>query len=653
MTVDTLRADRVTPSLTPVIDRVGASGWRFTHARTVAPLTLPAHVSLMTGTLPPAHGVRLNGVHRFDGRVPTLARVLRDGGYQTGAFVAAYVLDRTFGLAEGFDVYGDRVRRDPNAPLRLEAERRAEAVVDEAIGWLRERPQGAAPLFLWVHLYDPHAPYEPPAQYLEKAKGVAYDGEVAYADAQIGRLLDAVRSPGRPTPPLVGIVGDHGESLGEHGERTHGMLLYEAAIRIPLVISGPGVPRAERREAVSLVDLAPTLLRLAGVAAPPTMRGDLVSDAATQSRPAYSETEYPRSAGWSALTSLADERWKLIESNEVELFDLTRDAGEATTVADRHPAVVRAMSASVAALKADSGRASQVTLAPEAADRLRALGYVASSATDAEGKSPGINPARAMADWAAFEDALALLNDRRAARAAAMLASLSARHPQSRVFQTTWARALQESGRPREALERYRQAVATWPGDATLYHDLAVAARAAGRADEAARAERAALASDDRYAPAHNGLGLLAADRGQHAEARSAFERATQLDGSNAGYWVNLGNACRAVGDLSAAERAYRQASTLDPTSPDAANGLGVLLVQANRPVEAIALFERAVAARPDFFEAWLNLGIANQEAGRPEAARDAYRRVLEAPPTSARERRAARELLGALRPSR
>jgi arylsulfatase A-like enzyme/Flp pilus assembly protein TadD len=649
VTIDTLRADRVTPTLTPVIARVAAEGASFVRARTVAPLTLPAHVSLMTGVLPPAHGVRLNGVHRFDGRLPTLATGFRDAGHATAAFVGAFVLDRHFGLAAGFDTYDDRVSRDPESPLRLEAERRAEEVVSQAVAWLRDPARAGRPFFLWVHLYDPHAPYDPPAEFLRRAAGRAYDGEVAYADAQTGRLLEAIASLGRPSPPLVAILGDHGESLGEHGEQTHGMLLFEAAVRVPLVLAGPGIPRGSRSEPVSLVDVAPTLLRQAGVAAPPDMAGDLLGRNGLASRPAYSETEYPRSAGWSALASLADERWKLIESSEQELFELLHDAGETSNVARQHTSLIRGMGSALAAMRATAST-SQPTLSPEVAERLRTLGYVATSAPTGSPTAPGVNPARVIADWTAFEAALTLLNEGQAAKAAPTLASLASRHPGSLVFHSTWARALREAGRPGDALARYREAVARWPGDAALYHDLAVAARAAGRAKEAGDAERAALVVDDQYAAAHNGLGLIATDAGHAAAARASFARAVELDATNASYWVNLGNASRAAGDVAGAERAFRRTQELEPDSPDAANGLGVLLVQAGRPTEAIPLFEKAIAARQDFYEARLNLGIAQQEAGRVEAARATYRQVLTAPATFARERKAAADLLQALR---
>ena len=219
ITIDTLRADRVGRGLTPTIDALAARGVRFSHARSAVPLTLPSHVTIMTGLLPVEHGVRENGTV-FKAETPPLARVLSNAGYATAAFVGAYVLDRRFGLSDGFDVYDDRVSRDPSAMARLEAERKGGAVVDAALTWLATARR---PYFLWVHLYDPHAPYDPPADFLAKAKGNAYDGEVVYADAQVARLLDAVRQRDPSNATLIAVAGDHGEGLGDHGEQTHGM----------------------------------------------------------------------------------------------------------------------------------------------------------------------------------------------------------------------------------------------------------------------------------------------------------------------------------------------------------------------------------------------------------------------------------------------
>jgi arylsulfatase A-like enzyme/tetratricopeptide (TPR) repeat protein len=671
ITVDTLRADRLRRGVTPAIDALADAGVSFEAARTVAPLTLPAHVTIMTGTLPPGHGVRENGM-AFRSGPATLARVLRDGGYRTGAFVGAYVLDRRFGLSDGFEVYDDRVPRDPAGSARLEAERRGAAVADAATAWLRDAQE---PFLAWIHFYDPHAPYDPPAEFVRKRRApsaerrhagsvFAYDGEVAYADAQVARVLDALRGRGIAERTAVAVMGDHGEGLGDHGELTHGMLAYDSTLRVPLVLAGAGAtrrfppaPRSGRiADPVSLANVAATLVRLGGLDPPDSMAAALpifaLGGAAGPSVPRstieiYGETEYPRAAGWHPLAVLADAEWKLILSSEPELFDLKRDPGETRNVAAERSAIVDGMSSRLRELaRPQSGATPAVD--PAVAERLRALGYV--SGATGRSSASGPNPGTVIESWAAFERALSEVNAGKASEALAALQRLASAFPDAPVFQTTYARALMDAGRIRQALAVYRQAVARFPGDASRYHDLAVAARAAGDTAEALRAEQAALALERDHPAALNGVGLLHADAGRAADAAAAFERAANADPSNASYWANLGNAKRELGDRTAAEAAYRRALEADPNHPDAANGLGVLLVQGGRPADAVRWFELALGRAPHFHEARLNLGIAYQEAGDVTKAADVYRQLLATAPPASRERHAAQELLRQLR---
>ncbi len=655
ITVDTLRADRVGGALTPAINAVGARGARFLAARTTAPLTLPAHVSLMTGAIPPATGVRLNGAHRFDDSRPTLATLFKGAGRETAAFIGAFVLDRQFGLATGFDTYDDQIARAPGAPLKLEAERPASAVADRAIAWIRARQQagGSArrPYFLWAHFYDPHAPYTPPPDALARAGGDAYDGEVAYADAEIGRLLRAVSEAGAGRPTLIVILGDHGESLGEHGERTHGMLLYDGALRIPLVMAGPGVPEAEHRRPVSIVDVAPTVLRLAGLAVPGGMQGRDLFSGPGDAHEVYAETLYPRTLGWSALTALVEDRWKVIapDGGGEELYDIASDPAERENTAGRRPEVVQAAVSRLAAITRAEASPASAPASAEAQERLRALGYVGSAPPSTPAAAaPSIRP-REIATWVAFEEALELLNAGAARDALAKLAALHAANPGAQVIASTYAGALSEQGRHRQALAIYRSAVRTWPDDTMLFHDLAVAAQRAGLRDEAARAERAAIALDSKNAAAHNGLGLLLIDANRVTEATQAFELAVAADASSAEYLSNLGNARRASGDRTGAEAAYRSALNADPGAANALNGLGVLLVETGRARDAIPFLERATASDASLWEARLNLGIAHQTAGNLDAAATAYRAVFAGAPRSSRERQAAAELLASL----
>jgi choline-sulfatase len=690
VTIDTFRADRLGTGIAPALDRLAASALQFTSARTAVPLTLPSHTTILTGLLPPEHGVRENGVDALGDAHETTARLLKAAGYQTAAFVGAFVLDRRFGLAQGFDTYDDQIPRDPNATERLEAERPATAVVDRALAWLERsaNPQSLIPnpFFLWIHLYDPHAPYDPPREFIRASSTEPratspeqrapsneqrYEGEIRYADAQIARVFEWLNAHAMRDRTLVVVAGDHGEGLGEHGERTHGMLLFDATLRVPLVVSAPGTAAARRDEPVSLADIAPTIVHAAGVEVPSAMKGrDLLGgtgriggtgrmDGTVGTADLYAETEYPRVAGWSPLQALTDGRWMAIKGGSATaVYDLQSDPREERDVAPAQPSIAAAMAARIDSIRQRGAGSSGRAISSDAAERLRALGYVASTSPPASGDG-GLHPASKIEAWNQFEDALAALNARHAEAAVATLATLAAANHDAAVFQTTYARALLESGQKARALDVYRQSAKRWPTDPLLLHDLAVAARdAAGRSDgaaarilldEAVRADQAALVVSPKNAMAHNGLGLLAIDRGRPQDAVKEFEQATTIDPNNAAYWANLGNARRAAQETAGAEQAYRRALEVDARTADAANGLGVLLVEAKRSAEAVSLFERALAAAPDFQEARLNLGIALQQSGQNARAEEVYRQVLAGPARYKREREAAAHLLAAL----
>ncbi len=725
VTIDTFRADRLGAGFTPALDRLAASGLTFTSARSAVPLTLPSHTTILTGLLPPAHGVRENGIDALSSTHPTIATLLKSAGYRTAAFVGAFVLDRRFGLAQGFDSYDDQIPRDPAAVERLEAERPASAVIDRALAWLESwtkdqgprtdqepRTKDQGPFFVWIHLYDPHAPYSPPPEFLARvrsgrarnadrpgsslhptpgsspqsapasslqsapasslqppASSEMYDGEIVYVDAQVGRLFDWLAAHALGASTLIVVAGDHGEGLGDHGEQTHGMLLYDSTLRVPLLMAAAAVTAARRNEPVTLADIAPTILHAISLTPPPEMKGrDLLQppSLAGTSVPSgrdgggdlYAETEYPKVAGWMPLQALTDGRWKLVRAGGGgELYDVRNDPNEQHNVVKTQAAVVSAMSSRLDAIRAGGSESKARTVSPEAVERLRTLGYVAASAAAAP-RSNAPNPAEKTAEWTAFENALSALNAR-SREALPALKKLTDSNPDALVFQSTYARALTDAGDWNRALIVYRDTARRWPTDAMLLHDLAVAAReaatraapaaAAALRQEAARADHAAIALAPDSAIAHNGLGLLAIDEHRLEDAVAAFGRATALDATNASYWANLGNAQRATGDRTRAEHAYRRALEIDAVTADAANGLGVLLVEAQRSAEAVPWFERAIAAAPAFVEARLNLGIALQESGQVARAADAYRAVLGAPGRHDREKQAAAKLLASL----
>ncbi|MGH9388259.1 MAG: sulfatase family protein, partial [Vicinamibacteria bacterium] len=339
-------------------------------------LTQPAHCSLMTGTYPTYHGVRVNGSTALSQAQTTLAEVLAAKGYETGAFIGAFVLDKRWGLNQGFRVYDDQFDLKKHKHLDLAGvQRPADQVMDAALAWLEGEKQD--PFFAWIHLYDPHTPYEPPEPFLSEYGGRGpvglYDGEIAFADSQVGRFVSWLEANGLDDKTITVVLGDHGESLGSHGEGTHGYFVYDHTLRVPLVVATPfSELRAVRVESqVSMVDVFPTVLSLLGIAPEMQVHGRSLLPAMFQSENepeayAYGESMTPSlQFGWSALYSLRSSRYKLIEAPKPELYDLLADPGETTNVYELHPTVAREMTKELDRLMRETA---QNAPEPEAAD---------------------------------------------------------------------------------------------------------------------------------------------------------------------------------------------------------------------------------------------------------------------------------------------
>ncbi|HZI63381.1 MAG TPA: tetratricopeptide repeat protein, partial [Thermoanaerobaculia bacterium] len=458
---------------------------------------------------------------------------------------------------------------------------------------------------------------------------------------------------------LVAVAGDHGEALGEHGESTHGLLLYEATLRVPLLLRGPGLAAGQVvREPVSLADLAPTLAGLAGrplATLAPRGGRDLARDLLAGSPPPaadlYAETEYPRSFGWAGLAALRHGNWKLISGPRPELYDLGADPAEARDRSAEDRRAAQAFAARLAGLRAGATEATAPAVDAETRSRLASLGYVAPAALE---PGPGSlrNPREMVALFRAYEEAEGALLAGRAGEAARELARLVDQDPDNPVFRGSLARARRDSGDLAGAVELYRQAAAAAPRDPAVWYDLAVTLERAGRHREALSAADRSLALDAANPEAHNTRGLLLALAGQSEPARQAFARALELDPRHAAAAGNLGNALRALGRVPEAEAAYRRALAAAPDYAEALNGLGALAVEARRPAEALPYFERALALRPDQHEARLNLAIAYEMAGDAPRALGAYRDFLARSrddPNFAAQRRTARQLAARL----
>ena len=636
VTLDTTRADALgsyggAVVDTPALDALAARGTRYARALSPAPLTLPAHASLLTGLAPPEHGLRDNGTHALPAEPPTLASVLAARGWATAAFVASRVLDRRFGLARGFGVYGDRMAAERVGQYGY-PERDAEAVTGEAIGWLEDRRPGER-AFLWVHYYDPHAPYEPPVPYRRGGPRGDYAGEVAFVDRQVGRLLAAL--PERPGGWVVAVVGDHGEAFGEHGEEGHGVFLYRTTLEVPLLLAGPGVPAGEVvRETVGTRRMATTLLALLGVEGSgvpgPRLPGLPALGPDPPAEAAYSEAWMPATVyGWAPLTALTDRRWKLIVAPRPELYDLAADPGErhdrlATGREEGEGAAAarRAARAEARRLR-DALRARQAGFArgdaPEAAADpalaadLRALGYLPGR-PDQGGT---MDPKDGIALLDRFERAGELLAAGRAGEAAKALAELVAASPESVPFLSRLGSARLAAGDGEGALDAYRRAVRLDPRSEFLRLHLADALRRLGRTAEAKAEYRRALDLDPRSAPAWLALAELAHAAGETAEERRLLAEAVAAGTASAAIQARLGQLALAAGEAARAE-------------------------------EALA---RAVELAPGWATAWLLWGEAAEARGDRSVARDRYRRAAAVAGPGSPDGQEARRRLSLSRP--
>ena len=581
ITIDTLRADRVgadggTAGVTPALDAFARDGAVFLDATAHAPLTLPSHSSILTGRYPASHGVHDNSGFALSESVPTLASLLHGAGYHTAAFVASFVLRGSTGLARGFDVYDDRFEgmgRSHQTTTSLQ--KRAPEVAREAVTWLANAPR---PFFLWVHFYDPHAPYDAPPAFAARFPDRPYDAEVATADFGVSTLLDALPL-NRRADTVVVVTGDHGESLGEHGESEHGILLYDATLHVPLIMRGPGVPAGLRvNRQVRHVDVLPTIAGLVGVAAPPGIDGvDLMpqlTGSAREGPVSYAESRFGElHFGWRPLHSLRDGTWKYIDGPEPELFQLTADRGERENRrgarADTAAGMARVLDD--LARRADASTPATPAANADAAERLRSLGYVSGrmtlggrSASLSGERNGGGDPKREIVRYEAyvktFNDGLVSLESGRSREAEATFRRLAHEFPLAFEPHQYLARTLAARRAFADAVAELDLAIQLSPREAVLYFD-----QARTLADEAQFDRALARAADGRrLEPASYGgaltEGLVARAAGDIARAERAFQEAIRVNPTLALAHLELGQIAEARGDREIARREYQAA---------------------------------------------------------------------------------------------
>jgi arylsulfatase A-like enzyme/tetratricopeptide (TPR) repeat protein len=618
ISVDTLRADHL-PAYgygavaTPALDRLRADAILFRNAWSPAPLTLPSHVTMLTGLLPPQHGVRANAGFTYrGGAASSLPGLLKARGYATGAAVSSYVLRADTGMAPLFDFYEDGI--DPSAGGAFaEYQRRGDVTSALAQEWV-DAHRGA-PFFLFLHLYEPHVPYDPPEPFRSRYPS-PYDGEIVSADAIVGRLLDHLRAQGLYDRALVIFTSDHGEGLGQHGEDQHSILLYAEALRVPLLVKLPGRARAGETidTPAQLADLLPTVAQLLGLTAPADIAGrSLLDPAAAGERRIYSETLYPRLAlGWSELRSLVDGRWHFIRGVRDELYDLERDPGETRDVAVTETAVAARLGAEMERAHAVAVRAPE-SVPRDVAERLAALGYVGGRGGSAAEAGPRLDPREGLPLLREFQAASRLAAEGRRAESEAALRRLLDKNPGFLEARLKLGDVLLEAGRAKEAADVFAEAAASPGASGDVWVALGDARLREGRLDEADAA--AAHALSDSPTRAHELRARVALRRGDLAaaerEAQAARERARPLPSSlvlAAEIRARSGDLPGALARLEEADRLAR-AMRLDGV-PGLEFQRADALARLNRIPEAESAYRREIARYPRHLQAWANLGV-------------------------------------------
>src|SRR5262245_19721730 len=588
LTIDTLRADRVNDDLMPALTALARESVVFEQAITVAPLTLPSHASLLTAAYPTRHGVHDNHVSSLREDTPTYTAQLKLRGYATGAFVSAVVLDKRYGLNHGFDVYDDEI----HGP-----ERSGEDTIARATHWIETAPR---PFFAWIHLFEPHAPY----------RSGSYDGDVRAADAAVDRLFQFLRGQNLWRDVVVSVTADHGESLGEHGEQTHGFFAYDSTMRIPWILKGPGLAARTFTPLVRIVDQLPTIVEVAGAdgaasASDSSKARDgvsLVRFLASGQSPgleAYGESFLPRDQfGWSELRMLRTETSKYVDAPKPEFYHLAADKNESVNAIGTHQddaaGLKRLLDVVVRASGADAPR---VRADPQMTEQLMSLGYIAGSPAARDGGGLETAAPRLLADP---KDKLAVYN--------LTLAALE----------------LSQHGNAAAALGKLAEAERLDPGVAQIHFLEGSLLGREGRFDQAAAALERTLVLNPEFLPARFKLALAQLRLGQHDRATATLEQIVKDQPDDFRAWHNLAAVAYAQQDLDRAEQLERKALAINQDYAEAWNTLGAIYIVRKQPQAAVDALTTATRLNPANGQAYRNLAMALAAAGQPDRARAA-----------------------------
>jgi arylsulfatase A-like enzyme/tetratricopeptide (TPR) repeat protein len=633
ITLDTIRADRLGAYgnrriETPFTDGLAARGVLFESCVAPAPLTLPSHASIFSGTYPLYHGVRDNGDFVVPADLPLMAELFHAKGYRTGAFVGAFVLAARWGLNRGFDVYTEPTGASAADVLSMgDVQRRGEAVVDDALAWLQQ-PSGS-PFFAWIHLYDPHLPYDAVSPFRERFPDDPYSAEVAYSDAQLARIGAFLTSAGLTRNTMIVFAGDHGEGLGDHDEIDHGLLVYQTTVRVPLIITHPGLrsPGSRRPEVVSLVDLLPTVADATGVRRPAEVQGQslwpLLGGAGQfRERPVYSETYYPRlHFGWSALTSLQDRSVQFIDSSEPELYDLATDPGQKLNLLETKPGLLAEMRVRLTELEAFLGSDAKTASRapdPETIAKLRSLGYVAGGEDLEEREGASLpSPRRKLTIYNKLIHAQDAVVGGDEASAEHRIREVIGADPGVIDAWTMLGSLYHRQGRAGDAVAAFEEALRRRPDDPLVSAALATAQLSAGHGGEARRTLEAAQRTQPEDPRLYYLLGMVAEQESRDEEAAVFYRRTLALNPRSAPAHVQLGALALRSGDVAAAEHELDAALELDPRVASARFWRGQILERRGRLDEAVAAYIEELANSPRDLRTAYALADAYARLGR------------------------------------